>query len=99
MTFYYAADLSLAERVVASLTAVEGHLDEVVPDLRWRVARLHETWQGHGAAAHVEADVSWQASYAEMRDALAEMRAAVRTAARNYSSAAEANARMWSEVR
>ncbi len=45
-------------------------LDEVVVDLRWRVARLHETWAGTAAAAHLDAHGSWEASYREMHEAL-----------------------------
>jgi ESAT-6 family protein len=99
MTFSYATDLALAARVLSSLSAVEDHLDEVVPDLRWRIARLHETWQGHAATAHVDAHQAWEASYAEMREALSAMRAAVGTARSCYASAAEENTAMWGAVR
>ena len=77
MSFSYAVDLELAAKVVASLSTVDEHLSEVVVDLRWRVARLHETWAGTAAAAHLVAHDSWCASYAEMHDALLAMRAAV----------------------
>ena len=99
MSFAYDADLELAVRVVSTLSSVEDHLDEVVTDLRWRVAHLHETWGGLAAVGHVEAHASWGASYGEMREALAVMRAAVRTAADNYSSAGATNAAMWRAVR
>ena len=99
MTFSYSADLELAAQVVCSLSAIDEQVSEVVVDLRWRVARLHETWAGTAAAAHLEAHDSWCASYAEMHDALVAMRAAVRTAASNYSAAASANSSMWSAVR
>ncbi len=99
MSFSYDADLELAAHVIASLTSVEDHLDEVVTDLRWRVARLHETWGGLAAVGHIEAHASWHSSYVEMRRALADMRSAVRTAALNYSTAAEDNTSMWSAVR
>ena len=99
MTFSYSVDLELAAKVVASLSTVDRQLAEVVVDLRWRVARLHETWAGTAAAAHLEAHESWCASYAEMHDALLAMRAAVRTAADNYSAAASANTSMWGAVR
>ena len=99
MTFSYSVDLELAAKVVASLSTVDRQLSEVVVDLRWRVARLHETWAGTAAAAHLEAHESWCASYAEMHDALLAMRAAVRTAADNYSAAASANTSMWGAVR
>ncbi len=59
----------LARDVLASLTGVEAELDEVVIDLRWRVARLHQAWAGTAAAAHLEAHASWLASYPEVRAA------------------------------
>ena len=77
MTFSYSVDLELAAKVVASLSTVDEQLSEVVVDLRWRVARLHETWAGTAAAAHLEAHEGWCASYAEMHDALLAMRRAL----------------------
>jgi WXG100 family type VII secretion target len=97
--FSYAADLPLARDVISSLAAVEAELDEVVVDLRWRVARLHSTWAGTAAAAHLEAHATWEASYRDMHAALCAMRGAVRTAASNYAEAASGNAAMWSQVR
>jgi WXG100 family type VII secretion target len=98
-SFSYAVDLDLARDVVASLAAVESELDEVVVDLRWRVARLHETWAGTAAAAHLTAHGSWEASYREMHEALVAMRRALGTAASNYFSAGSDNASMWNAVR
>jgi len=98
-SFHYAIDLELARDVVTSLSAVESELDEVVVDLRWRVARLHEIWAGTAAAAHLVAHKHWEASYREMHQALAAMRRAVNTAATNYAGAAAANAAMWDAVR
>jgi len=98
-SFSYAVDLGLARDVLASLGAVETELDEVVVDLRWRVARLHATWAGTAAAAHLAAHSRWEASYRDMHAALCAMRACVRTAASNYDSASVANAAMWNEVR
>ena len=98
-SFSYAVDLRLARDVLRSLAAVESELDEVVVDLRWRVARLHETWAGTAAAAHLTAHGSWEASYGDMHEALMAMRLAIRTAASNYSAAATTNTSMWNEVR
>jgi WXG100 family type VII secretion target len=98
-SFSYAVDLPLASEVVSSLTAVEAELDEVVIDLRWRVAHLHSMWAGTAAVAHLEAHASWEASYREMHAALAAMRAAVRVAADNYAGAACAGVAQWSQVR
>jgi WXG100 family type VII secretion target len=98
-SFSYAVDLDLARDVLASLTAIESELDEVVVDLRWRVARMHEMWAGTAAAAHLRAHGSWEASYRDMHEALVAMRRALGTAASNYSAAASANTSMWNEVR
>jgi WXG100 family type VII secretion target len=98
-SFSYAADLSRAFDVVASLATVEAELDQVLVDLRWRVARLHSTWAGTAAAAHLEAHASWEASYREMHEALAAMRSVVRAAADNYSEATTSNAASWNQVR
>ena len=99
MSFSYDADLELAARVVATLSSVEDHLDEVVTDLRWRVAHLHESWGGLASLAHVDAHGSWESSYAEMREALRLMRKAIRTASDNYSEAAAANTQMRGALR
>ena len=99
MSFSYAADLELAARVVTTLSSVEDHLDEVVTDLRWRVAHLHESWGGLASLAHVDAHGSWESSYGEMREALTAMRRAIRTASDNYAEAASDNARMWGALR
>jgi WXG100 family type VII secretion target len=99
VTFAYAADLELATSVLASLSSVEDHLAEVVVDLRWRIDRLHSTWAGAAATAHLEAHQAWLTSYDEMQVALATMRRVVRTAADNYAAAATANTRLWSSVR
>jgi WXG100 family type VII secretion target len=98
-SFSYAVDLDLARDVVGSLTAAESSLDEVVVDLRWRVAHLHELWAGTAAAAHLEAHADWEASYREMHEALVAMRRALGTAAANYHAAATANSSMWNAVR
>ncbi len=98
-SFSYAVDLELARDVLASLAGVESELDEVVVDLRWRVARLHETWAGTAAAAHLTAHGSWEVSCRDMHEALVAMRQVIRTAASNYYSAATDNTAMWNAVR
>ena len=98
-SFSYAVDLDLARDVVASLAAVESELDEVVVDLRWRVARLHETWAGTAAAAHLTAHGDWEASYREMHEALVAMRRPSRPPRRTTSRPRADNASMWNAVR
>lgn len=99
MSLSFSVDLATAGSVVASLTAVDTELAEVIVDLRWRIARLHSSWAGTTAGAHLVAHGSWAESYAEMHDALVAMRRAVRSAAANYSAAVEANESMWGSVR
>jgi uncharacterized protein YukE len=94
----YSADLSLADSVVSSLASVDGSLDDVLHDLRWRVARLHETFSGESAEAHVLRHARFEASYAEMQEALVAMRRAIRHAQRSYAAAARANVALWESV-
>jgi uncharacterized protein YukE len=95
----YSADLWLASSVLTSLDSCESTLDEVVRDLRLRVRRMHEVFEGQSALAHLERHAAWSASYEEMQEALRDMRRAVRTARDNYSSAASANLELWRSVR
>lgn len=97
--FSYSVDLARAREVVASLSAVEGSLGEVVGDLRWRVARLHSLWQGEAALAHLDAHRAWSAAYDDMHEALAAMRRAVHLAAEAYAEAAATNTANWESVR
>jgi WXG100 family type VII secretion target len=99
VSFSYSVDLDLARDVIGSLASVEGQLSEVVADLHWRISHLHAIWSGTAAGAHLEAHRGWEASYAEMHDALAAMRRVVHAASENYGAAGADNASMWSQVR
>jgi WXG100 family type VII secretion target len=99
VSFSYAVDLDVARDVVSSLASVEGELSEVMVDLHWRISHLHALWSGTAAGAHLEAHRGWEASYAEMHDALVAMRRAVHTASESYSAAGTDNASMWGQVR
>ena len=83
--------------IAAAFDRLERAVGDVSDDPR--VARLHETWAGTAAAAHLTAHGSWEASYREMHEALVAMRRALGTAASNYFSAASDNASMWNAVR
>lgn len=99
MSVRYTADLVVASSVVRSLGLVEVSLEDVICDLRWRVARLHETFEGTAADAHLARHAQWSAAYADMQAALATMRAALATAQSNYQAAVDANLAMWESVR
>jgi uncharacterized protein YukE len=95
----YTADLDLAASAVSVLGSVEDSLELVVRDLRWRVSRLPEVFEGEAALAFLERHDRWEASYVVMRTSLASMRTTLRTARRNYRYAADANLSMWRSVR
>jgi uncharacterized protein YukE len=95
----YSADLWLASMVIRDLDSCESTLDEVVVDLRWRVRRMHEVFEGHAALAHLDRHDQWEAAYRSMEASLRDMRRAVRTARDNYESAASANLAMWRSLR
>ena len=98
-TFAYSVDLARAREVVSSLSTVESSLSDVVGDLRWRVAHLHELWEGEAALAHLDAHRAWSAAYDDMHEALTAMRRAVHVAAEAYADAAATNTANWESVR
>jgi WXG100 family type VII secretion target len=99
VSVHYSADLSMGATVVRTLGSVSTSLEEVAGDLRWRVARMPEVFEGEAALAFLERHARWETSYDEMRAALAAMRRALRTAHGNYHQAAQANTDMWRSVR
>lgn len=99
MTVSYMVDLGELDGSVSDMatfdTLVQRHLDA----LDAVVAQLHNTWHGDAAAAQRDAHETWTTGAQEMRSALAEMKAAAALAHENYRQAAEANRRMWQQVR
>ena len=84
--------------VVDRMAACEAGMRDLAADLERRIDALHLTWQGEAAAAHVLAQATWDRGFADMRDALRQMRAAAHTAHGNYTAAADTNLRMWEQV-
>lgn len=97
-TLHLHADLDLLLTVVERLSAEHRELDDLATGLHQRVARLHETWDGAAATAHVAAQAEWNRGFTEMRAALGDMRSVAETARRNYAEAAETNAAMWGQL-
>lgn len=91
-------DADQLTHTVDRMAASGAILHDLADRLSARVAALHLTWDGAAADAHRAAQAGWEAGFAEMREALDRMRAAARSAHASYTSAADANLRMWEQV-
>jgi early secretory antigenic target protein ESAT-6 len=89
------ADLDEMRRVVDTLAGRLSLLEELADRLTRGVAALESTWTGEASTSHEAARARWDAGFAQMRDALGDMRAVVRAARDHYESAAESNLVRW----
>lgn len=94
----FSVDLDLLDETVTELTRCGAALDDLLDEVSRRVAALQETWVGSAAIAQEGAQADWEAGFREMRDALAAMRTAGRSAHGHYGDAAATNLRMWEQV-
>ena len=78
------------------LQAFEGRAEVIATQIDQRIAGLHETWSGIAATAHRAQHDEWVAGATQMREAVAELRAAAHNAHRNYTDAAQLNVDMLS---
>lgn len=92
-------DLDRLADIVEQLARFDRQIEAALEDADRRVDRLHTTWTGEAAVRHRHAHEEWQRGVAEMRDGLAEMRRNAQIAHGNYSSAVQANSRMWGQAR
>jgi len=95
----FVADVDGLLRVVGRLARCGDELGDLLDELDRSVGALHDTWSGEAAEAHRVAHRTWTAGFREMQEALGLMRVAADVARDNYATAAEANSRMWSQVR
>lgn len=84
--------LAFADR----LQAFERRAEAVAAQIDQRIAGLHESWSGSAATAHRAQHDEWMAGATQMREALAELRAAAHNAHRHYTDAAQLNVDMLS---
>ena len=99
MTTKYMVDLGELDGSISDMGTFDGRLQTHLDDLDRVVTQLHGEWHGAAAAAQRDAHQKWTSGAGEMRTALAEMQAAAKIAHANYTSAADANQRMWRQVR
>jgi WXG100 family type VII secretion target len=92
----YAVDLDVLLETIDALTRCEQACDDGLDRVSLRVRALHTTWAGRSADAQAAAQTEWEAGFATMRRALAEMRGVAERARANYLGAVDANVRMWS---
>lgn len=94
----YHVDLAQLADVIDRLDRFDQYLERAVEQAEQRVNRLHGSWTGEAAAAHLAAYREWQRGAAEMRAGLATMRSITSTAHVNYTNGVNTNQRMWAQV-
>jgi WXG100 family type VII secretion target len=95
----YSVDLGELQQKIDEMAAFDKTIERALEHLDRVVEGLHITWTGQAAVAHREAHEQWVAGMREMHTGLVEMRDAAHRAHGNYTSAVEANSRMWATVR
>lgn len=88
-------DLAQAEQELEDLENVTKTLLEAWEDADAAADRLHGTWAGDAALAHLTSHDLWREDINKLMKALDEMRGALEIARGNYSSAASTNVSMW----
>lgn len=87
----YRVDLEELLAFVDRLQAFERDAEAIATRVDGQIADLHNTWSGDAADAHRARHDEWMAAAAQMREALARLRAAAHYAHRNYTEAAQLN--------
>lgn len=87
----YRVELEELLAFVDRLQAFEQRAEATATRVDGQIADLHNTWSGNAAAAHRARHDEWMAAATQMREALAQLRAAAHHAHRNYTEAAQLN--------
>lgn len=90
----YRVELEELLAFVDRLQSFERRAEEIATRVDTQVADLHQSWSGDAASAHRARHDEWSAGAAQMREALAQLRAAADNAHRNYTEAAQLNVGM-----
>ncbi|ORW04561.1 WXG100 family type VII secretion target [Mycobacterium kyorinense] len=91
----YRIELEELSAFVDRLEAFEQRAESIAADVDQQIAQLHEGWFGSAAEQHQARHNEWMAAAEEMREAVAELRAAAKTAHRNYTEVIAINTAMW----
>ncbi len=92
-------DLGELDGSISDMGTFDGRVQKHLDALDAVVTQLHGEWHGDAATAQRDAHQKWTTGAEGMRSALGEMKAAAMVAHENYAQAAEANRRMWNQVR
>lgn len=91
-------DLDELDAVIGDIERTEGSLERLTADLEKQMKALHDVWEGLAAQAHTEAHQQWNDGMSIMREAMAGLREAGRTAHGNHTAAGQSNLQMWSDL-
>lgn len=95
----FTIDADDLDDVISDVERTEGKLSRLTDDIEATVRKLHSVWEGLAADAQKEAQEEWDQGLLDMRDALADLRSAARTAHTNYTGSARTNLTMWEQLR
>ena len=92
----YRVELEELLAFVDRLQSFEQRAEAIAARVDGQIAALHDTWAGTAAAGHRAQHDEWMAGAAQMREALAQLRAAAHNAHQHYTDAARLNVEMLS---
>jgi WXG100 family type VII secretion target len=92
----YRVELEELLAFVDRLQSFEQRVEAIAARVDGQIATLHDTWEGNAAAAHRAQHDEWMTGAAQMREALAQLRAAADNAHQHYTDAARLNVEMLS---
>ncbi|HKP39630.1 WXG100 family type VII secretion target [Mycobacterium sp.] len=92
----YRVELEELLAFVDRLQSFEQRAEAIAARVDGQIAGLHEMWAGSAATAHRAQHDEWMSGAAQMREAVAELRAAAHNAHQHYTDAARLNVEMLS---
>lgn len=94
----FTVDVDELDAIIADVQQTETALEALTDDLEQQIAALQSVWEGLAAEAQLAAHQTWDRGMRDMRAALADLRAAARTAHGNYTAGARTNVDMWESL-
>lgn len=90
----YRVELDELMSFVDRLQSFQQRAESLAARIDGQVEALHATWSGEAAEEHRARHTEWMTASTEMREALAQLRAAAHNAHQNYTSAGQLNVAM-----
>lgn len=95
MSDAFAVDLDRLASIVERMASYQSVVDSMLEECDAVVANLHAQWDGAASESHAAVHKQWKEGADMMRNALGQLRAAGTHAHTSYSSAVEANLKIW----